>query len=80
MTIGERTSHLTVEQLIDVAEDARADASVLHLAVCERCRDQLAELRQAIAAAHEADVPEPSRLFWTELSRRVSDAIARGGA
>jgi hypothetical protein len=76
MTIGERTSHLTVEQLIDVAEDARAEASVPHLAVCERCRDQLTELRLAIAAAHEADVPEPSPLFWTELSRRVSDAIA----
>jgi hypothetical protein len=76
MTIGERTAHLTVEELIDVAEDARVEASVPHLAVCERCRDQLTELRMVIASAHEADVPEPSPLFWTEFSRRVSDVIA----
>ena len=76
MTFGERTSHLTVEELIDVAEDPRVEASAPHLAVCERCRGQLTELRQAIASAHEADVPEPSPLFWAEFSRRISAAIA----
>ena len=74
MTIGK--SHLTVEELIDVAEGARTEASVPHLSVCDRCRAQLNDLRSAMASAQEADVPEPSPLFWTQFSRRVNDAIA----
>ena len=74
MTIGK--SHVTVEELIDVAEGARTEASVPHLAVCDRCRAQLNDLRSAMASAQEADVPEPSPLFWTQFSRRVNDAIA----
>ena len=74
MTTGK--SHVTVEELIDVAEGARTEASVPHLAVCDRCRAQLNDLRSALASAQEADVPEPSPLFWTQFSRRVNDAIA----
>ena len=74
MTIGK--SHMTVEELIDVAEGALAEASVPHLSVCGRCRAQLNDLRSAMASAQEADVPEPSPLFWTQFSRRVNDAIA----
>jgi hypothetical protein len=69
-------SHLTPEDLIDVAEDVRADASFPHLSVCDRCRRELTDVRAAMSAARGADVPEPSPLFWTQFSRRVGDALA----
>jgi hypothetical protein len=69
-------AHLTPEELIDLAEDARADASFPHLSGCDRCRRELSDVRAAISAARGADIPEPSPLFWTQFSRRVSDAIA----
>lgn len=69
-------THLTPEELIDLAEDARADASFPHLSGCDRCRRELSDVRAAISAARGADIPEPSPLFWTQFSRRVSDAIA----
>jgi hypothetical protein len=69
-------AHLTPEELIDLAEDARADASFPHLSVCDRCRRELSDVRAAMSAARGADVPEPSPLFWTQFSRRVNDAIA----
>lgn len=69
-------SHLTPEQLIDVAEESRASVSMPHLSTCDRCRRRLTDVRAAMSAARVADVPEPSRLFWAQFSRRVSDAVA----
>ena len=76
-------SHLNTEELLDLAEGARAEATLPHLASCGACRGQLAELRAAMAAAEVAgpgqdDVPEPSPLFWEHFSARVREAIAAG--
>ena len=69
--------HLNAADLIDLAEGARSESSVPHLAECARCRQQLLELRDMMAAAAGAsDVPEPSPLFWDHLSRRVHLAVA----
>jgi len=69
--------HLNAADLIDLAEGARDESSVPHLAECARCRQQLLELREMMdAAAGAADVPEPSPLFWDHLSRRVHLAVA----
>jgi hypothetical protein len=67
--------HLTPEEFIDVAEGTRTEASLPHLATCEACRDQLVALRGAMTVAVETDVPEPSPLFWPNLSARVSEQI-----
>jgi hypothetical protein len=67
--------HLSAGQLVDLAEGTRPESSAPHLASCEACRAQLAELRAMIAAAADADVPEPSPLFWDRLSMRVHEAV-----
>jgi hypothetical protein len=69
-------SHLNSEELLDLSEGARDEASAPHLARCEPCRRQLADLRAAMAAAADVDVPEPSPLFWEHFSARVHQAIA----
>ena len=68
--------HLRAEELIDLAERARPEASVPHLRSCERCRRQLADLRAALPEVHRHDVPEPSPLFWEHFSARVHEAVA----
>jgi len=52
------------------------EASAPHLASCDECRRQLADLRAALSAAAEVDVPEPSPLYWNHLSARISSAVA----
>jgi hypothetical protein len=68
--------HLTPEELIDVAEGARAEAATPHVQSCELCRHQIMTLRATMAAAADLEVPEPSPLFWDHLSRRVREAVA----
>ena len=71
--------HLTIEELIDLAEGARPESSDPHLQSCGLCRHQLAGLRSAMSAAADVEVPEPSPLFWKHLSERVHEAIAAEG-
>ena len=74
--------HLAPEELIDLAEGARAEAAVPHLQSCEACRQQVAALRTMMSAvgtttdAPGFNVPEPSPLFWDHLSQRVREAVA----
>ncbi len=80
--------HLTPEELIDLADGARAEAGAPHLQSCEVCRHQVAALRKVLSTVAHApgspggpgvDVPEPSPLFWDHLSQRVRDAVAAEG-
>jgi hypothetical protein len=71
--------HVNSDDLVDIAEGTRPEASAPHLAECEPCRAQLRELRAMIAAARDVDVPEPSPPFWDHLSARVSESIAAEG-
>jgi hypothetical protein len=67
--------HLSAEDLVDLAEGVLPESSAPHLASCDACRAQLADLRAMMTTAVEAEVPEPSPLFWDQLSRRVHDAV-----
>ena len=69
-------AHLTSVEFVDLAEGVRDAASAPHLAECDRCRRQLADVRGMIAGAVASDVPEPSPLFWDHLSARVREAVA----
>ena len=69
-------SHLTPDQFVDLAESTRPEASLPHLASCEACRHQLAEVRAMMSEAAAIDVPEPSPLFWDHLSAHVREAVA----
>src|SRR5262245_34711630 len=71
--------HLSVDELVDLVEGIVSDAGFPHLASCDRCRDQLADLRAARAMAADkevVEVPEPSPLFWDHFSARVREAVA----
>jgi hypothetical protein len=67
--------HLSPEELIDLVEGARAEADAPHLQSCEVCRHQVAALRTTMSAVADADLPEPSPLFWDHLSQRVREAV-----
>ena len=70
--------HLTPEEFIDVVDGTRSAASLPHLSSCDRCRDELATLRRTmtgVADGADEGVPEPSPLFWTQLSARVNERI-----
>ncbi len=70
-------AHLTPARLVDLAEGAEAEHAVPHLAECDACRREVAELRATMADVGRAyDVPEPSPLFWDHLSARVRDGVA----
>jgi hypothetical protein len=71
--------HLQPDELVDVAEGTRPASSVPHLASCEACRLQLADLKATLSAAADVEVPEPSPLFWDHLSAHVRDAVAAEG-
>ena len=71
--------HLTPEELLDLAEGSRPLSSAPHLTACEVCRQQLDELR-GVMATLDADVPEPSPLFWEHFSTRVREAVAAESA
>jgi hypothetical protein len=71
--------HLTPEELLDLAEGSRPLSSVPHLAACEVCRQQLDDLRDVMTTL-DADVPEPSPLFWEHFSARVHEAVVAEAA
>lgn len=71
--------HLTPEELLDLAEGTRPLSSVPHLSTCEECRRQLDDVRDVMATL-AVDVPEPSPLFWDQLSARVREAVTADAA
>jgi hypothetical protein len=68
-------AHLSPDEFVDAAEGTRSEASLPHLADCDRCRRELADLRRTMSVAVDADVPEPSPLFWDHLSARIGERI-----
>jgi len=66
--------HLSDDVLLEMAE---AGKSHPHLTQCSRCRQQMEDARDALGLAREAEVPEPSPLFWDHLSSRVHNAVER---
>jgi hypothetical protein len=73
--------HLSPEELVDLAEGARPSSlAAPHLAGCESCRRQLADLVAMMASALALEMSEPSPLYWDHLSARVREAVAAEGA
>jgi hypothetical protein len=70
------TRHLSDDLLLDAVE-ASADADArAHLVGCAECRSRRDEAREVLRLAREADVPEPSPLYWEAFRRQVGRRIA----
>jgi hypothetical protein len=68
-------THLTPDELIDAMDGILAPGPRQHLAACRECRRQLDDLSGVLHEAKQASAPEPSPLFWQQLSRRVNASI-----
>ncbi len=68
-------SHLTPDELIDAVDGALGASRMAHLAACDGCHTQVAQLRAALGEARRVQAPEPSPLFWEHFSARVRSAI-----
>jgi hypothetical protein len=70
-------THLSPEELLDIADGTRTGVEFSHLQSCAACARQVADLRAAIGVVAEVSVPDPSPLFWDRLSARVREAVAQ---
>jgi len=68
-------THLTSDELIDSVEGTLDAAPQQHLDTCSECRQQVADLAGVLSEALAVAMPEPSPLFWGQLSQRVRTAI-----
>ncbi len=70
------TKHLTPEEFVDALDRPSATGRQSHLATCQACADELADMRVLMGDVTIAsEVPEPSPLFWDHLSARVREAV-----
>jgi hypothetical protein len=67
--------HLNDSEFADLIDEALPAERRQHLDRCESCRARAAGLPAVLARAVEAEVPEPSPLFWEHFSARVVAAI-----
>lgn len=67
--------HLKDEALLDLVEGKAGDAAEGHLAECAACRQRVAEARAGLKLGLEADVPEPSSLYWENFRRQLGRRI-----
>jgi len=68
-------SHLTDIEIVDLIDGTlRADRQQ-HVDGCDACRARAEGLRSTLLRASDADIPEPSPLFWDHFSARVHGAV-----
>jgi hypothetical protein len=68
--------HPTEAVLLDVLDGVADGEARGHVAACAECASRIEEARQGLALASQADVPEPSPLYWeafrSQVGRRIS--------
>ncbi len=70
--------HLSPDESVAALEETLDPARVAHLDGCDRCRAEIAGLRQLLTEVEAAaDDHEPSPLFWDHFSDRVHGLVAQ---
>ena len=70
-------SHLSPSEFVDLSDGTLPAARAAHVNGCASCRAQAEIVRDALRLTDaSAPVPEPSPLFWDQLSARVREAVA----
>ena len=67
--------HLTDERLLEALEGAAEAEARGHLESCLACASRVEEGRRGLALAGDAEVPEPSPLYWEAFRRSVGRRI-----
>ncbi len=74
------TPCLTPDEFVDLVDGTLAADREAHVATCAACAATAIDVREALAAAMSAEVPEPSPLFWPSVNARVQAAVAESAA
>jgi hypothetical protein len=64
-------SHLTLETLARLIDDAPDPTEAGHLDICAQCREELEAMRADVAALHALPDEEPSAAQWIRLEQRL---------
>jgi hypothetical protein len=67
--------HLGGDRLFDVLDGEGSAADRAHVAACPECAALVSEARAGRELAADADVPEPSPLYWEAFRRAVGRRI-----
>jgi hypothetical protein len=70
-------THLSPDQIVDVAEGCADGAVKAHAAECASCRAKAESLVDAVRLAESDPPAEPSPLFWPHLAARIGEAVRR---
>ena len=68
-------THLTDVEFVDLVDGTLAPARARHLDACETCRASVSAFRETLSRAADAEIPEPSPLFWDHFSARVQEGV-----
>jgi hypothetical protein len=68
-------THLTDVEFVDLVDGTLAPARARHLDACESCRASASAIRKTFSRAANAEIPEPSPLFWDHFSARVQEGV-----
>ena len=68
-------THLTDVEFVDLVDGTLAPARARHLDACESCRASASAIRETLSRAANAEIPEPSPLFWDHFSARVQECV-----
>lgn len=68
-------THLTDIEFVDLVDGTLAPARARHLDACETCRASVSAIRETLSRAADAEIPEPSPLFWDHFSARVQEGV-----
>jgi hypothetical protein len=74
------TAHVSDAALVDLALGAGGARDRAHAGSCEACGRCVEEARGVLELARQAEVPEPSPLYWEALRRGVGRKIAEDKA
>jgi len=72
-------THLSPDQIVDIADGCATSAVAAHAAGCESCRAKVESLLDAARLAGSDRQHEPSPLFWPHLAARIGEAVRREG-
>src|SRR5207245_5582943 len=71
-------THVPEARLLEVLEGT-GDADRAHVGACPQCQARLVEARSGLALARQAEMPEPSPLYWDSFRRQMGRRLEAEG-